>query len=437
MIICVNAPRINPNDDQVGVLGWHVTDGDYIEAGAELVDLETSKAAVTVEAEIAGFVWTVAKKGDIVKVGALICRVADSADEAAVIEPVPMTSPPSGETRDAARTGTYSSLRLSQAAAKLVEELALNAEDFAGAGLVTVGAVIATQPNLLRSSVPDRALQTVGTASILTRSENLSLSKRAEIEALATGESGLINSTLSIYFDSATIRARLAQAGTFDGNIQPLLLYEFSRLLQQWPQFTAYFDMNRIHFYDRVDLGLAIDLGEGLKVVTLKNANTLLPRDIFDKTIDFGLRYIEKRLGADELTGSTITVTDLSSLDILHFKPLINGRQSAILGIGGDGTQAGHPMSINMTFDHRVANGRDAATFLRELRTRMLSYAPSPAPQDNPPHPTLGGPINCDTCGIGHEAYVAEFGRQAHMIACFARDGSLVGLCHRCYDGWV
>jgi 2-oxoglutarate dehydrogenase E2 component (dihydrolipoamide succinyltransferase) len=399
--------------------------------------LETSKAAVTVEAEVAGFVQTIAKKGDIVQVGTAICQVADSADEAAVIALAPAAShAPSGASRTSVAVTAYSSVRLSRPAAKLIEELGLTADDFTGAGLVTVRSVKARR-SLPAYGEPAPASQSGNAASIPGRSEPLSLAKRAEIAALSTGESGLINSTLSLYFDSASIRARLVQTGIFDGSIQPLLLYELSRLLPQWPQFTAYFDVNSVRFYDRVDLGLAIDLGDGLKVVTIKDADTLMPRDIFDRTIDFGLRYIDKRLQADELIGSTITVTDLSSLDILHFKPLINGRQSAIIGIGGDGTQPGHPMSLNMTFDHRVATGRDAATFLKELRTRILTYAPDSAPPVDSPRPIHGGPMSCDTCGIGHEAYVAEFGAQAHMMACFTNDGSLVGICHRCYDGWA
>jgi hypothetical protein len=278
------------------------------------------------------------------------------------------------------------------------------------------------------------------------RAERLSLSKRAEIQSLIIGASGAINSTLSVYFDSAGIRARLDRDALFDGSIQPLLLYEISRLLRVWPQFTAHFAADSICFYDRVDLGLAIDLGDGLKVVTIRDADKLTPQQIFEQTLDFGLRYIEKRLRPDELAGSTCTITDLSGLDILHFKPLINGRQSTIIGLGGDRMQPGSPMSVNMTFDHRVATGREVGSFLNELRTRMLTYSVDAAPVQrgsssvisNPPIPhATGSPPCCDRCGIDFTAYSKEFGTQAHMLAHFRPDGSLGGVCHRCFDGWA
>jgi pyruvate/2-oxoglutarate dehydrogenase complex dihydrolipoamide acyltransferase (E2) component len=441
VIVSITAPLINPNDDQVGVVGWHVKDGDYIEVGAELVDLETSKATVTVEAEVAGYVRTIAKKGDIIHVGSPICHVADSADESAAQEPSASALPAESNIVVPATQKAFASTRLSQPAAKLIEELELDARDFAGAGLVTTRVVRARQGLRTRAvaSAPNSAIDIplrADPAPVAARTESVSLAKRTEIRALSIGESGLINSTLSVYFDSAAIRARLEQGQMYDGSIQPLLLYEISRLLQLFPQFTAYFDSDSVHFYDRIDLGLAIDLGAGLKVVTIKRADTLSPTELFEKTIDFGRRCIANRLRPDELCGSTITVTDVSSLDILHFRPLINGRQSAIIGIGGDGAQPGHPMSINLAFDHRVATGREAGSFLKELRNRILTYAPVSAQVSDPLQRTTG-PACCDRCGIDYETYTREFGRQANLLACFNQNGSLVGICHRCYDGWV
>jgi pyruvate/2-oxoglutarate dehydrogenase complex dihydrolipoamide acyltransferase (E2) component len=464
MITSIKAPRINPNDDEVGVLEWHVDDGGYIEVGDELVDLETSKAAVTVEAEVAGYVRRLAEKGDIVSVGAPICRVGDSLqalDSKGTVDSVetvhseevvgfagkPTARAPVAPRRTASDTmerhiseagnaapaaaRRYATTRLSSAARALMQDMGLEPEHFAGAGLVTARALRSRREEPL----PPAA-----------RTGRLSLAKRAEIQSLSMGESGALNSTLSVYFDSAEIRARLERDELFDGSVQPLLLYEISRLLRLWPQFTAYFAADSLHFHDRVDLGLAIDLGDGVKVMTIKDADTLTPQQIFERTIDFGLRYIEKRIRPDELVGSTCTVTDLSSLDILHFKPLVNGRQSAIIGIGGDRVQPGSPISVNMTFDHRVASGREAGSFLKELRARMLTYAAEGAPgggvprtagsDPSSPHP-LDLPVCCDTCGMGYEAYSREFGAQAHMLAHFRQDGSLGRVCHRCFDGWA
>src|SRR5262249_39078421 len=135
------------------------------------------------------------------------------------------------------------------------------------------------------------------------RTERISRAKHAEIAALSVGAGANINSTLSVRFDSAPIRVRLAQERLFDGNIQPLVLHEISRLLQQWPQLNAFYAEEAVHFYPRVDLGLAMDLGKGLKVVTIPQADQCSPTQIFERTLECGQRYLENALRPEELSG--------------------------------------------------------------------------------------------------------------------------------------
>jgi len=103
-----------------------------------------------------------------------------------------------------------------------------------------------------------------------------------------------------------------------------------------------------------------------------------------------------------------------------------------------------------MTFDHRVSNGREAATFLKELRARILSYAGNDnlaitgdmglegaKSSDLENKFSITPPISCDTCGIPMENYERDFGRDARMVACVNSVGRLVPVCHRCYGGWL
>jgi pyruvate/2-oxoglutarate dehydrogenase complex dihydrolipoamide acyltransferase (E2) component len=435
----VPAPRINTNDDQVGVVAWHVEDGGFVDIGDDLADLETSKAVVTITAELAGYVQLIARKGDIVKVGMPICRVSatlqDEVKEPAMALAVNDAAPPPSP------SGPYGHTRFSPQARKLLALLDIPELAFAGAGLIT-GRMVKERKDGKKPPEPaPRAapVPALAPAQPGAREEVTPLAKRAEIEALTTGENGLINSTISVYFDSAPVRARLVQGGLFEGNLQPLILYEISRLLRQWPQFTAYFDDNRLVYYDRVDLGIAIDLGRGLKVATIREADQLMIATLHERTLDFAHRYMANQLQPEELVGATFTVSDLSSLDVLHFKPLINGRQSAILGLGGDSTRRGHPMSLNLTFDHRVSNGREGALFLKELRDRLLSYAPadSEAGQDAAPlQQAIGGPVHCERCGIDYESYVRS-NRDALMFACVGENGALVPYCRSCASGFI
>jgi len=481
MVTTVLAPQINSNDDNVEVVTWHVENGAYVEAGQEVAELETSKATVTVTADSAGYVECLLPARTLVRVGAPIFRIAASREELngarvdsrvvperahsvtaagamAGADAVPgadamAAGPGLGAPVTAARAAArHPATRFSRAAMQLLRRHGLSPESFRGAGLVTARSVDKLLGPDGQPSERDEGGATAlpvpadGTRPLLaSRSERLSLAKHAEIQALSLGESGNINSMLSVGFDSAPIRARLQQERLFDGNVLPLALYELSRLLRAWPQFTACYREGEIRYYDRIDLGLAIDLGKGLKVVTIGNAAELSPADFFARTLDIGMRYLENRLRPDELTGSTLTITDLSGLDILHFHPLINGAQSAIIGLGGDKTRAGHPMTINMTFDHRVSGGRDVAAFLTELRARLLSYASSPLAaaggQRSEPadarEDTTPSSAACDRCGIDGRAYYSGFERDGYMLAYYRADGSLGRVCHRCYDRWT
>lgn len=449
MITTIYAPRINTNDDKIEVVEWHIEPFGFVEAGQDLVDIETSKAVITVTSEISGHIRPLIDKGTVVRVGdpLYVCASTLQELESASKQTSEVLNEPA--TLKPLVDPEFGSTRFSKAAAQLLKDQGRSPEEFRGAGLVTVNRLNKKAGGGLGKQVPEHAkAPAFGGEVILSgpptpRSERVTLAKKAEIEHLSTGEYGNINSKLSVYFNSAAIRERLLREQAFDGNIQPLILFELSRLLKKWPQFTAYYENDSVHFYDRVDLGVAFDLGKGLKVVSIKDSGCLMPVEFFERTVDIGLRYLENKIRPEELEGSTITITDLSGFNVLHFHPLINGKQSAIIGIGGDSAQSGHPMSLNMTFDHRVSNGREAAIFLGELRARLLNYAPAPEEYSGeayqPPGPQRPemphANVQCDTCGIDLGTYYRDFGRDAYMLAYFREDGALGSVCHRCYEG--
>jgi len=451
MIKTISAPRINTNDDQLQVVKWYFEDDTYVEAGEDLADLETSKALVTVTAEAAGFLRQLVRKGAIVRVGSpLYCLATEAGELSAAGIPAAAPGLPPGrkpaELPAAAgitARGAYSTTRFSKAALRLMQERGIAPGAFSHAGLVTARSLDdqPAAPVRRRTGVPANPAGGPGPqvppGPETPRQDAVTLSKQAEIQSLAIGEAGNVNSMLAVDFDSAGIRARLLRDRAFDGSIQPVLLFELSRLLKGWPEFTAYYEDGACHFYDRIDLGVAFDLGRGLKVVTIPDSDRLMPIDFFERTTDIGIRYLENRLRLEELGGSTFTVTDLSGLDVAHFHPIINGHQSAILGIGGDSGRPGHPMSLCLTFDHRVSNGLAVATFLNQLKARLLSYAMAPEPAG----PALAGGdagatgIQCDTCGVDAASYYGDYERDGYLIPYYRRDGTVGSVCHRCYSG--
>jgi pyruvate/2-oxoglutarate dehydrogenase complex dihydrolipoamide acyltransferase (E2) component len=393
------APKINANDDQVQIIRWHIQNGEYITKGSPLVDIETSKTIITIEAEVDGYLESYYEIDSIIKVGEPLCRLnnqlslAVDASHKNILHSTPIENssellkhfhPLDSIAKSAEfkpiklnEKEVYQVTRFSKSAKDLLNKLNISAEKFEGRGLITEETIL-RQEQSVNHGVSELD-NTKGESHVYhggpmtPREAALPLSKRAEIAQLMIGGQSLINSTLSISFDSMAIREALGKGAVF-GDLQALILFEISQLLVKWPQFTAYCEQQKIHFYDRIDLGLAIDLGMGLKVVNIRSSEKFTAKEISEIAVDFCLRYMRNEILPEELIDSTVTVTDLSSQDILYFYPLINGFQSAIIGIGGDSSRPGHPMAINMTFDHRVSTGREVATFLNELKKRILSH---------------------------------------------------------------
>ncbi|WP_374659981.1 2-oxo acid dehydrogenase subunit E2 [Inhella sp.] len=449
MIHLQRTPRVNTNDDSVQLVAWNLAPGAFVEAGQEIADVETSKATVGVEAERSGYLRPLVAVGEVVAVGAPLALLADSTEEALAAEwpnardtpadtQVAQATPPAPSQAlpaTAASTAPNPELgatRFSPAALRRLSELGLSADAFAGRGLVTVR-------DLERHPAPALQAEPAHPPSLVGGTP-LSLAKRAETAALQLGAQGGVVSQLTVQFDSEGIRRRLLREGLFDGQPLPLILYELARLLPQFPALNAWCDGERVHHHAEVLIGLALDLGQGLKVVNLPGLAEQLPAPIHARVLDAAQRYLDKTLRPEELDGGSFSVTDLSGLDVLHFRPLINGRQSAILGIGGDSQASGQPLSLTLAFDHRCSNGRDVGLFLQQLRDRLLAYAdpvPVAAPVDAGKSlaAALRALAACDLCGIERDSYYRSFGRYAFFHAYVRADGSLGAACHRCVGG--
>ncbi len=430
----LKVPVVNANDEFVVLVRWHIADGAQVKTGAPLVDVETTKAVVTIESEQTGWLRHVAKENTEVPIGAPLAIVVSEESELAgakvdeVSKPVAVATSPSVPTAKAenvapaaiALGNAADFTRLSPQAEKLATELGVAREVWAQANL---GLITAAQlRSLLAQTAAPVPKEKEALATPALRSEKAPLSKRAEIDALTAGAEGGLRSSLTVYFDSAGLRGGDEQA-----SVLPLVLAATAKLLPSRPRFTAYFDSGQIRFYDAVHLGVAMDQGEGLRVVTVRSADKLAVDAIAGRLGELALDYAAHQLRTEDVSDATFTVTDLSAFDVLHFEPLMNGRQSAILALGGDSTLPGHPMSLTLAFDHRVLTGREVAEFLKALRDVLLAQATIPAAPEAPT-------ACCDRCFIDVASYYDKFGKFGLMLNTTRPDGSTGMICHSCRE---
>ena len=199
----------------------------------------------------------------------------------------------------------------------------------------------------------------------------LSAAKIIEIQTLKRVYAQVVPSTVAAALRADRLEARLKREAAEHGPVSALelALYETARLLREWPELNGFYSEGRAWAHSTVAIGFAVNLGRSLRVPVVKDAAGISLGDVARAVRDLTLRYMRGELTIADVTGGTFTITDLSGEGIVHFVPVLNERQSAILGIcaaRNDGSR-----ELVLTFDHRLSDGMRAARFLAALRERL------------------------------------------------------------------
>ncbi|MDL0433591.1 2-oxo acid dehydrogenase subunit E2 [Marinobacter sp. TBZ242] len=147
-----------------------------------------------------------------------------------------------------------------------------------------------------------------------------------------------------------------------------------SRCLQEFPRFNASLsaDGKTLVFKEYVHIGIAVDTAHGLMVPVIRNADTKGLWQIGTEIADLASRAQNRKISADEMGGASMTITNLGGIGGIGFTPIVNPPEVAILGLtrpenvpvwSGDAFLPVPMVSIDLSYDHRVINGADAARF--------------------------------------------------------------------------
>jgi pyruvate dehydrogenase E2 component (dihydrolipoamide acetyltransferase) len=151
-----------------------------------------------------------------------------------------------------------------------------------------------------------------------------------------------------------------------------LLVAAVASACVRFPRFNSFVTADyQLHLFQQVNVGVAVDVEGDLYVVIVGDAATKATEAIAKELR--GLQYLaaRRRLRAEHLVGGTITVTSMIGRGIHHFQPLLYPQQAAIVGIAD--SEPGSPLAaLALVFDHRVANGSDAARFLAAIGEALL-----------------------------------------------------------------
>jgi pyruvate/2-oxoglutarate dehydrogenase complex dihydrolipoamide acyltransferase (E2) component len=236
------------------------------------------------------------------------------------------------------------------------------------------------------------------------------------------------------------LRAAAAQSSRSAGSVTALILFEVARLLRKYPAFNAFYADGAMHVYEEINIGFAVDAGHGLKVPVLHRADTKSLQEIASAMQESLCSYLANTLGVEALVGGTFTITDLSSEGVFTFHPIINQGQSAILGVGGEFFLPQSPeglFNLMLSFDHQLAEGRQAAQFLQDLASRLQAY--SVVLYSDTPQKADVEEVHCARCLTSLSQLTARAAaptEEHFLVQTVHPGGRYEDRCNTCLQGW-
>lgn len=376
ILVEIYVPKETVSDEFATVAKLYVKNGDKVKKGDPLIDLETSKTILTIEAEYDGYIEVFCKEGEDVEISSHLMNIVDK------IEDVNNTTNGNSSENRVNSAELNLDTVFSKSATKLIKKHKIDKLRFVNKDFVSEEDVLSiVNPKQINSQQQSNIEEVKATKPIqpidrsLVDIEPVSKLKKTEISYLSDVQSGVMNSILNVAVDAGNINEAIEKSfKIFEGSYLPLIVYEVSRLLIKYKMFNAYFMGDNIGYYKNINVGMATDIDDGLKVLTLPNTDKLDMTTIEGRLYNLVEKYLDKKLEVSDITGSTFTITDLSSSGIDFFTPLINTKQSAILGVSQVDKKLNR-FYLTLVFDHRVTEGKIASEFLVELKNRIESYS--------------------------------------------------------------
>lgn len=343
------APREVVNADSVYLVTWSVPDHTLVEPGTAVCEVETSKAIVAIEAEHRGYLRHRAVAGEEVLIGGVLGYITTQADT-----PLPMAPRAAGPEPSAP-------MKISAKAKRMIEELGLDLALFSCYRFVREREVLEIAASFRSGAQPQRDLRGE------FRLEPLRPIQRRVARVMEESAARTPAAYMQRVIDLALVRERANEImRTSKVLVSPvdLLVAAVAKAGKHFPSFNGFLTSDyQLQLFEQVNVGVAVDVEMDLYVVVVKNVAAKSPEAIAKELRTLQYLAQRRRLTIDHLTGGTITVTSMLGHGIHGFQPMLYPQQAAIVGIAEsepDSTRA----ALTLGFDHRIANGSQAAAFL-------------------------------------------------------------------------
>ena len=385
MAIEIKVPSVGESIQEVTLAKWLRKEGEWVERDEVIAELESEKASFEVNAEQAGAVQLIAKEGDSLAIGDLICRIDTEAKRPETI-PVQSTANTAKSTAQPT-AAVQSEHHASPVAAAIIAEKKLDISTLTPSG---------TNGKIMKQDVLD-ALNHPGTQPGLTlfgrneRTEKMSVLRKTLSRRLVESKNTTAMLTTFNEVDMSAImeirtkyKDKFKEAHAVNLGFMSFFTKACSFALLEWPSVNASLDGDQIKYHDYCDISIAVSAPRGLVVPVIRNAESLSMAGIELQVAALAAKARDNKLTIEEMAGGTFTITNGGVFGSLMSTPIINIPQSAILGMH---KIQDRPMAINgqvvirpmmylaLSYDHRIIDGRESVGFL--VRVKELLENPA------------------------------------------------------------
>ncbi|MEY3765984.1 MAG: dihydrolipoyllysine-residue succinyltransferase component of 2-oxoglutarate dehydrogenase complex [Pseudomonadota bacterium] len=403
-IVEVKVPQLSESVAEATLLQWKKKPGEAVAADEILIEIETDKVVLEVPAPAAGVLaeHVVADGGTVVS-DQLIARIdTDGKGAAAAPAAVPAATAPAAAPAAAPAVTSASKAGVAMpAAAKLMADNHLAAGSVAGTGKdgrVTKGDVLgavaagAAKPAVIPTGVPTTALPQVSAPSVNLGDrpeQRVPMSRLRARVAERLLQSQATNAILTTFNEInmapvMEMRKRFQERFEKEHGVKLGFMSFFVKAavhaLKKYPVLNASVDGTDIVYHGYFDIGIAVGSPRGLVVPILRNADQMSFADIEKKIAEFGTKARDGKLGIEEMTGGTFSISNGGTFGSMMSTPIINPPQSAILGVHAtkdramveNGQVVVRPMNyFAMSYDHRIIDGREAVLGLVAMKEAL------------------------------------------------------------------
>jgi len=391
MLVELKVPVL-PESVTEGTLGdWHKKVGDPVAPDEIVVDLETDKVVLEIVATSAGVLESIAyETGDTVKNDEVLGVI----NTEAAVAPEAESKEPEAESKEP--ESVSASNKASPAVRKLISENDLEIDDIKATG--KKGQVLksdvekhlqesAKAPEIPPPPAPAPTVTASHDAPVAGRSDRRVPMSRLRAKIAERLKQAQNTAAMLTTFNEVNLkplmdtRAKYKEAFEKTHGVKLGMMSFFTRAsveaLKRFPAVNASIDGDDIVYHDYFDIGIAVSSNRGLVVPVLRDADQLSYADIEKSIRSMGERAQAGKLGIDELTGGTFSITNGGIFGSMLSTPILNPPQSAILGMHSimqrpvviDGEIVVRPMMyLALTYDHRIVDGKEAVQCLVAIK---------------------------------------------------------------------